>query len=255
MLKVVTFNLRNVWDEKDGINSFVHRAGLIFQKITDEMPDIIGFQEVKGYSRKWLYSWIDKEYVFLGQTRDADFVAEGTYIAVKKDAFDIMAFDSFWLSPSPYLPGSQYENSHCPRICNVVRVRHRQSNKIFHVFNTHLDHLSEEIRLLQLERLLEHMEEMQNKTRFPAILMGDFNAKPHSAVIARCKEFAEVTLREVTETVECTFHHFGKMHVKIDYIFMTPELAELVSNTGIWDDESSGIPLSDHYPVFAILDM
>ena len=53
MIKTVTFNMRYAWDT-DGINSFIHRAGLIYYKIRSEMPDIIGFQEVMPGHREWL---------------------------------------------------------------------------------------------------------------------------------------------------------------------------------------------------------
>ena len=43
--KIVTFNIRNVWD-KEGKNSFIHRVGMIYDKINKEKPDVIAFQEV-----------------------------------------------------------------------------------------------------------------------------------------------------------------------------------------------------------------
>ena len=45
--KIVTFNLRFGW-EPDGIKHFLHRIGIVFEKIQKEMPDIIGFQEVRA---------------------------------------------------------------------------------------------------------------------------------------------------------------------------------------------------------------
>ena len=33
--KIVTFNIRNVWD-KEGKNSFIHRVGMIYDKINKE---------------------------------------------------------------------------------------------------------------------------------------------------------------------------------------------------------------------------
>ena len=43
-IKIVTYNLRCIW-KGDGINGFIHRAGMIFDKINAELPDIIAFQE------------------------------------------------------------------------------------------------------------------------------------------------------------------------------------------------------------------
>ena len=39
-IKIVSFNLRSQYTG-DGINAFVHRAGLIYEKIKQEKPDIV----------------------------------------------------------------------------------------------------------------------------------------------------------------------------------------------------------------------
>ena len=44
-MKIVTFNLDCCWDGAEGINSFIHRAGMIYERINAEKPDIIAFQE------------------------------------------------------------------------------------------------------------------------------------------------------------------------------------------------------------------
>ena len=39
--KIVTFNSRNVWMwSKEGINCFIFRAGLIYEKVNKEKPDV-----------------------------------------------------------------------------------------------------------------------------------------------------------------------------------------------------------------------
>lgn len=43
-MKIVTFNLRCPWEDPDGINGFINRAGRIVNKIRTEMPDVICFQ-------------------------------------------------------------------------------------------------------------------------------------------------------------------------------------------------------------------
>ena len=45
MMKIVTFNIRCPWVD-DGINSLPHRLGAILDKIDNERPDIVCFQEV-----------------------------------------------------------------------------------------------------------------------------------------------------------------------------------------------------------------
>ena len=45
IMKIVSFNLRCVW-KGDGINAFIFRAGMIYDKIIREMPDVLAFQEM-----------------------------------------------------------------------------------------------------------------------------------------------------------------------------------------------------------------
>ena len=45
-MKIVTWNVRCPWKNDDGKNAFIHRAGFIYDKIMQEKPEIIGFQEV-----------------------------------------------------------------------------------------------------------------------------------------------------------------------------------------------------------------
>ena len=45
-MNIVTYNIRCVYKQMDGINSFIHRIGPMFEKINEEKPDGIGFQEV-----------------------------------------------------------------------------------------------------------------------------------------------------------------------------------------------------------------
>jgi len=251
MIKIVTFNLRCVWD-RDGINSFIHRAGAVQEKILKEMPDIIGFQEVIPRQRDWM-EWMERDYTIVGQFRDENFSGEGTFIAVKKSSYDVLAFDTFWLSPTPYKAGSRYEKqSDCPRICNIVRIRNKATGEICRVLNLHLDHVSDEAKILGLQCALKHLRELDEKAYFPSIIMGDFNAEPESETIQMLNSYQGGGFADVTVSVPCTFHDYGRRSVKIDYIYMTGMLAERVNEIGVWDDEHEGIYLSDHYPVYVI---
>lgn len=250
-IKIVSYNLRSWGGDGDGINNFVHRIGPIFNKIHAVMPDIIGFQEVMPRQLVFLERLLT-EYTLLGQFREADFLGEGLYVAVKKDAFQVLAFNTFWLSPTPYVPGSRFEQqSGCPRICNVLRLRHKESDKIFRLFNLHLDHVGEEARVKGMQCVLDELTALNNVAEFPAVILGDFNAGPSSVAIALCNQFQPYSLVDVTKGIPCTCHDFGrKNHVKIDYIFLSAALAENVTQVGIWDDEQNGSYLSDHYPVW-----
>ena len=251
-VKIVTYNLRCVWNTVDGINNFIHRAGMIYYKINEEKPDIIGFQEAIDKHRDFLIK-VFPEYQLVGHLRGEDYEGEGCFVAVRKDTFELLGYETFWMSPTPYVPGSRYENqSTCPRICVVVKVRHKKTNKILRLFDLHLDHVSNEARENGMKCVFDYVKKFNETDKQPLVILGDFNAQPDSGVMQMCNEFPGIT--EVTKDITFTFHAFGIKESKIDYIYMSDDLAKNVKSVSTWDDEDNGIYLSDHYPVCAELE-
>lgn len=253
LTKIVTFNIRNAWDT-DGINSFMHRAGFIYDKITAEMPDIIGFQEctpkIMGFMEK-----VFPEYAFCGQYRSKNYWGEGLFVAVKKDVWTVLGFESFWMSETPYVAGSRFPlQSNCPRICNVVQIRNKESGAMLRIFNLHLDHVEEEARVLGMECVLNKIEEFNEKLYLPTVILGDFNSYPSSKTIEMCNT-SSLELFDVTSGIERSNHDFGRnlpsSPSKIDYIYVTEELKNACNGVRVWDDCHDGIYLSDHYPICA----
>jgi len=249
-MKIVTYNLRCCY-LGDGINSFVYRMGMIHDKITAEQPDVIAFQEVVDKCLEMLEKLLP-DYLFVGQYRGPDYDGEGLYTAINKKTCQLLGLETIWLSPTPYVPGSRYENqSGCPRICVETLVRHSATGQLLRLFNLHLDHISEEARVCGMQCTLDFVKQFEGRGEIPVAILGDFNARPDSEAIALCGAFPGV--REVTGTVECSFHNFGKRGAKIDYIFLSDALADQVKSVAAWEDVQDGIYLSDHYPICAEL--
>jgi len=247
VIKAVTWNMRFVYNDGDGINNFIHRAGMVADKIIKEKPDIITFQEIVPEIYEILKR-ILPEYMLLGHFKGEDYVScGGMFTAIRKESYDLIALETFWLSPTPYKPGTRFENqSPVPRTCVMTQIRHKESGEVMRVFDVHLDHISEEARALGMECILSFLKEYNKKLELPVIMMGDFNAEPDSRAIEMCKE----CLNDVTGELEKTFHDFGRDSQKIDYIFVSDEFKARVKKVGIWDDCLDGIYLSDHFPVY-----
>ena len=249
-IKIVSFNLRCVW-KGDGINAFIFRAGMIYDKIMREMPDVIAFQETPPDHLSLLKRMLP-EYEFFGQFRSKNYWGEGLFTAVRKDSWDMIAYETFWISPTPYVAGSRFEDqSEYPRICVVTHIRQRETGKMIRLYNIHLDHISDAARIEGIRCVFEKMEEFNRKLPLPSLVLGDYNAYPDSETISFCNDYKTPAMFDATEEIPVTFHNFGKCGVKIDYIYVTEELKRARVASGIWEDEREGIYLSDHYPVWA----
>lgn len=163
-MKIVTFNLR-CDNDYDAENRWQFRKGLVLDKLDAEKPDAVGFQEVTPAMGDFLKRWMS-EYLFVGCGRDADYGGENNMVGIRRDRFELMSLETFWLSDTPDVPGSRYENqSECPRVCTHVILRTLDANRLFHLYNTHLDHVSDEARVLGARALMEHMKRDLAKTR------------------------------------------------------------------------------------------
>ncbi len=255
-IKIVTFNLRCVWDG-DGQNAFIHRVGMIYDKLTKELPDIVAFQEVREQQLELLRRML-VEYEFFGQGRDEKLGGEGLYVAVRRGEFSLTAYETFWISPTPSVPASRFDDqSVCPRICNVVELRHK-GGKALRIFNLHLDHVGDGARLEGMKCVMAKVGEHSARQPLPTIILGDFNASPDSPPMRYLDEFGGGAFVDLTRGLDQTFHNWGVRNPgewKIDYIYLSREAAGAAGKVGLWEDEHEGIFLSDHYPVFVELEL
>jgi len=249
-MKIVTFNIR-MDNPEDGKNAFPHRRALIKKAIESRAPDIIGFQEVLPHMADWLKESLG-DYYIIGHGREKDLSGEQALIAYKKTAYNLHYTETFWLSPTPSIPGSRYKGqSGCPRTC-ICAVFEDKSHRLFQVWNTHLDHIGKSARLHALEQIMRTIHTCEKV--LPFILMGDFNALPDEKELAPlfAPEFASYGLRDVTAQSGGTFHDYGTIQSeKIDYVFACR--AFRAQGCTLWRDCEDGVYISDHYPLEADL--
>ena len=95
-------------------------------------------------------------------------------------------------------------------MCTHVILRTLDTNRLFHLFNTHLDHVSDEARVLGARALMEHMKRDLMRFDLPVILMGDMNAAPDSTPIKVFLTHPEVRLTCQTPDFPASWHDFGR---------------------------------------------
>ena len=252
-IKVMSFNLR-MDTEHDGINRFRNRIGRIMEVINDENPDVIGFQEVTDYMRGVMRENL-KGYTVVGCGRNKELKDEAMLIAFKHDDCELVSLDNVWLSATPKIFGSRYggDQSGCPRMYTVARLKHKNMDTCFNFINTHLDHEGENARYLGSMQIVQAISQMNEKF----VLTGDFNAPPDTPEIkAITEQLAYRGVIDCTADLGTTFHCFAKWDkkdwVKIDYIFTDGKCIESHKVEDIMED---GKFYSDHNAVVSIIEL
>ena len=169
-------------------------------------------------------------------------------VIFRRDKFQLISMQTFWLSPTPNVPGSRYaEQSWCPRTATELVLREAATGKVLRVVNTHLDHEGSLARQLGLSQILKHLDAVDFFHDVPVLLMGDFNAAPDSPELQAFSQYPEY--KNATADIGVTFHGFNTTDAfgQIDYIFVKGNVS--VVSAEKWMDERDGVYLSDHYPV------
>ncbi|MBO5269994.1 MAG: endonuclease/exonuclease/phosphatase family protein [Clostridia bacterium] len=249
-LKVCTFNLRTP-AKVDGINFFPNRKGRILEGIRKEAPDLIGFQEVADETRLWLREALP-EYIVVGCGRDKHLKGEAMIVAYRRDSFDMVSMDTFWLSTQPSVPGSCYglDQSSCPRCTTALVLKHDDAEQPFLFLNTHLDHKGAQARMLGMVQILQYISEKN----LPFVMTGDMNALPESPEMQAVVTCKGRTVVDITSNITGTFHAFGQRATmsKIDYIF-TDMPADPAESYAVEDIPVDGLYMSDHLPVIGFV--
>lgn len=249
-MKIVTYNLRFVY-ANDGVNSFIHRAGMILDTIYEEEPDIICFQETTANNAAFLRRQLSPTYTVLLTQREEGLTGEGLTVAFRPEKVTLYGLEVFWLSPTPTQIASKFPGqSQHSRICQDLLFKNEETGSLFRLYNLHTEERSEEVRAMQMELVLERWA----KETVPTLLLGDLNTQPGGKVLPLCLEKGLVDL---TAHIPVTFHRFGTLEpgVKLDYFLTDPVTAAKASSVRIWDKCLNGIYLSDHYPVELIIDL
>ena len=109
--------------------------------------------------------------------------------------------------------------------------------------------MSDKARLLGMSTVLQRLSTFGNGI----ILTGDMNARPDSLPITAAKAFDSGRLLEASAPIDVTFHEWGKLAIKIDYIFSDFPASNAYH---VKDEPAEGMPyISDHYPICATLDV
>ena len=245
-LRIMSANVR-CWSPTDlGKRSWFYRAPLVMQNIADAEPDILGLQEVTRLH----YAYLKKnlpDYESVLTYRDGSPLSEGCPIFYNTHKFECTDAGSFWLSETPQKCSKDW-GAAFPRICTYVILRETATDRTLVVFNTHLDHVSDEARIRGIGVVLEKLRQFGD---LPCVLMGDLNATENSDTYRAATElFDDAKYRTDDPPTGPTYQNWGKSSdtENIDY-FLISKTGIAVSDYRIVRTLYDGVYPSDHFPI------
>lgn len=249
-ITVMSCNVRCFTPTDMGKRNWYYRADLIIKNITRTAPDIIGFQEVTATQQKYLSETL-QGYDYVIQYRNDSPVSEACPVYYRADQYSLIDKGSFWLSETPEKESKDW-GAACYRICSYTILEEKSSGRQFVVFNTHLDHVSDEARVKGIGVVLDKIAQFGN---LPAMIMGDFNAYEDSETYEMATDNFLDTKYQTQNTMDsATYQSWGEALDApcIDYI-MISKTGFTVDKYFVQTDTYDGVYPSDHFPVCTVL--
>ena len=233
----------------------------VIATILDNTPSVFGVQEASVPWMTALKSGLGDIYTSVGVGRDWGGLGEHSAIFYRTDMFNLIESGTKWLSTTPDTQGSKLANANFPRIMTYAILERKTDGARFLYVNTHLDHngnnsaeVAEQIRQAQIEILIAEIKKLGD---LPTIVTGDFNVTPDASAYKTMIANGYLDASHVAAEGEILPTYNGMIDsdidVLIDYIFVSPELEELVDTYTVCPSKRDGQWISDHNAIIATI--
>ena len=245
-LKIMTQNVR-CGNDPNG-HSIKERTPRLLAQIQEWDPDLLGFQEATPEWEMRLEP-LKERYGVIWMYRHPCDSREATPIYWKKDVFELVEEEHFWLSETPMAVSKGWNSDHF-RVASRAGLRHKESGKILQLFNTHFDWVAPGPRE-SAQLIIRKAEKLGD---VPVFAIADFNFTPDSppwhSMRSWFYDVREEIAPENTQSTTCSYRPAGSPggHI-IDYCFyhgngVKPTRYEVLTK------EYDGKFVSDHFGVY-----
>jgi len=237
-VRIATLNVRNTADR------WPERRNLLVRQLVELAPEVIGVQELRIVpdQARWIAGEVER--LSGGRLRYRRYRETKTGLAGLWEGIGVLA-------AVPVVATAWLDLGAQARVAQRVTVRMPEGG-LLDVYNTHLGLGGEVVRVAQAQRIVDWMD---RRPPLPAVLMGDFNARPGSPTIEllsrhlRSAHFA-VHGHEPARTVPTPLRlgSTGEGSV-LDYVFVN----DLLEVHDAWitfdecDPDDPTLAASDHY--------
>ena len=242
-LNIVSFNIR-CCDDENG-NSINERAPRLFNVINPLNPDLIGLQEYRPQWEEHIEKHFGNEYNMFSKYRsETTSDVEASPILWKKDKFDLIKTEYFWLSDTPKVESKGWDvGAGCFRMCLSAVLKDKKTGILFNFMNTHFG-FGDEGQIASAKLIYDMSKKISD---YPTFITGDFNMLPESPGYKKMTEyFTDVNAATVNDK-RGTYHGYKPKEISqhIDYCFVDNKITPV--NVALIDDIVDGKYPSDHF--------
>ncbi|NLX65528.1 MAG: endonuclease/exonuclease/phosphatase family protein [Bacteroidales bacterium] len=247
--KMASYNIRcDVQADVKSGNAWDLRKKPLTDLIINHHFDMVGVQEPYGNQIEDLQNLLtDYDYV------SAPYATK-SFLAIfyKKNLFDLLENDMFWLSETPDVKSMGWDADEY-RIVHWAKFRHKESEKEFYCFNSHFYWKKVTARQNSGPLTAQKIKEIAGD--YPVVFVGDLNSQPETSQIQSLKvllnDAFDVTEspRKGPENTNLGGGVFqGNPYNRIDYIFVSKNI-KVVDYTSYEDKYGDAQYPSDHLAI------
>ena len=282
--KICNYNIRYYNGPNDNANtgnrSWTIRKDKVFEMIRKHQMDVCGIEEITTYQSPDFVASLE-EYEYIGYGRDngkenaAGGSGEQTGILYRKARYVKLDQGRFFLSTTPHRASKSFGSSF-NRMVTWVKLKERNSTRVFYFFATHFDHPTTQAgintRASQADVALNLVPQIAADV--PFFFVGDFNCEPTEpaydklqqrwtdAFVAMgeqaqggyiCNEEQETLFPDACaeggNTYTGLYSSSDKEPKRIDFVFFDSKKTNIISYLA--DNDNLGLEAypSDHLPV------
>ncbi len=217
------------------------RTGLVVERISEEMPDILGIQEGMPATCNRILDALSDVYEMVGIGREGDDESENCNIFYNAEKFTLIDSGTIWLTRTPDRY-SVFAGAQMPRIATYVLLERKSDGQRFVHANTHYDLASDTVRKAESIFLSEYLAEEFGEM-YPTVITGDFNCTEGTAGYTALIDAGYRPTNAYGE-IRPTYQSWGTKESYIDFTFVNEMFP--VKSYKVCDGTINGEYPSDH---------
>lgn len=250
---VMSFNVRfGTAQETKPENNWVNRRDACCDMINSVRPMMMGVQELDKGQRDYIIGKCPDYDVFGRPCDNSEVEGEQTAIFYLRDSISVIERGMIWLTDTPGVMSRLPSTNHY-RTATWVKARHIRSGKVFFHINTHLDNKSSEVREAEMPVLLNFITARCGN--LPVVLTADWNTDDDDKIFDELfSSFKDARYTAPQGDRGPTFNGFSSSNLRLDHIFYRgfDSCDKFAVERRSWQGHTY---ISDHYPIYAILNL